>query len=238
MKQLNAEIAAERTADFLLARIPRIPQYVQTIEANLPTVIAIDAMRNGLLSLLDKKLAIDIWPELRTGTLRTTIFRREVRRGRDGHEEIYLIPDFAEYGFVHGYVALKPGRSTFASRLELRKANLAVLEFGSDVQLRIASMTETEKQKLVKILSWSHREAVRLISQAEEARRFFSNVAITTINGWSSQENCQVRIHLAMDDEAFHVGRDETSHFRLPWPPHFWNALTNLEPLSKASLAA
>lgn len=238
MSQLNAEIASERSTDFLLGRLPLIPQFGRTIEANLPTVRAIDTMRNNLLSLLDKTLAIDIWPEIKTGMLRTTIFRQEVRRGRGGQEEIHSIPDFADYGSVPGYIALKPERSTFGSRLEARKRNLEAIDFGADTQSKIASMTETDKHKIARILSWSHREAVRLISQAEEARRLFSKESIATINGWAKHENCPIQIHLAIDDDVLRVGRDETSHFKLPWPERFWDTLRGLDPLSKTALAA
>lgn len=235
MKQLNAEILSERNIEFLLARIPNIPSYLRTIDANLPTLRAIDGMRNAMLETLDKRLAINLWPHFNDGVLRKVLIQEEVRRGRDGSDEVHLVHHWADYAFVPGHIALKLERSTLASVLGARRQNLSTIDFGAEAATRVAAMTKPEQKAAVKILSWGHSEAARLIAKAGAIRRFFTKDAIGTVNGWAKQEDCPAPVHFALDDQYFYVGRSETSHFRIPWPENFWTVLKDLEPLSKAA---
>jgi len=237
MKQLNMAIEAERTADFLLTRIPRIPEYTQILESNLTPLAAIDEMLNRLLPLLDKTFALDLWPAVKTGVLRFVVIRREVRRAADGEEEVRTFADFENYGAISGYIALRPGKSTFASRLRAKIRNLEVINFGSEALARITTMTETEKRAAVKILTWAHKESRRYCGEAEEARRFFSRVTLATINGWSQKEGA-ITVHFAMDQEGFYIARDASqSHSFIKWPENFWNSIKELEPLTRTKAA-
>lgn len=239
MKQLNAEIESERNTEYLLARIPLIPQFLRTIDANMPTVVAIDAMRNRLVGLLDRTLAIDLWPHINSGVLQKLVFLEEIRRGRSGIEEVHVVPQYVDYGSVPGHIALKPGRSTLSSRLDARRKNLSVIDFGSETATRIVAMTEPEKQSVAKILSWAHKEANRLIAEALLVRRFFHQDSLATVNGWAQHENCPVGIHFILTNDGLGVGRfKDDAHSHLSWPANFWNVLTELELLAKASIAA
>jgi hypothetical protein len=232
MEQLNAEIEAERTAEFLLTRIPLIPDYIRVITNNLPVIEAIDAMLNQLRATLDKTFAIDLWPEVSRGLLRYVVMRNVVRRGLDGSEEVQTIPDYQDYGTIAGYSAVRPQNSRIASRLRMRINNLQTIDFGSETHSRIVSMTELEKKAAVKILSWAHGQANKLCNEAEEARQFFTPVTVGTVNGWAAQDGCPVRVHFITDDDGFHIARDPSqSHSRLPWPERFWGDLRQLEPL-------
>jgi hypothetical protein len=238
IKQLNTEIEAERRSDFLLTRIPRIAEYASIIEGNLPAVAAIDDMLNRFSYVIDRTFAFDLWPEVSTGLLRYTVTRREVRRAADGEEEVHTFRDFENYGTIDGFKALRPGSWRFAKKLQMRMENLRAIDFGTESPARIATMTEAEKQKAIKILSFAHREASRLLREAEEVRRFFAPVTIATVNGWSAQESAPIRIHLALDHDGLHVARDASQHHTLiRWPEHFWRQLTPLEPLTREKAA-
>jgi hypothetical protein len=238
MNQLNAEIEDQRTAEFLVARIPRIPDHLRVLNSNLPPLEAIDDMCNRLMSLLSKTFAIDLWPEAKTGTLRYVVMRKEIRRSRNGEQEEHTFADFENYGAIRGHIALKPGSSRFAARLRGKMSNLGVIDFGSEVEARIATMTETEKQAAVKILTWGHKESNRICAQAEEARRFFSQETVATINGWAQQEGCSTRIHLMLDGEGLHIARRANeSHSLIRWPKNFWTNIRSLDPLSQAQAA-
>jgi hypothetical protein len=238
MNQLNAEIEAERTANYLLARIPRIPEYLRVLNGNVPALAAIDDMLNRLNKMLTKTFNIDLWPEVNTGVLRYIVTRNEVQRSREGDLVDRTVSDFEDYGPVAGYVALKPSTSRFAKRVQQKMDNLDTINFGPDPLERIMAMTETEKQATVKILSWVHRETSRICQQAVEARSFFTPATLATINGWSEQDTVAYRVHFAMDAEGFHVARDANqNHSLIRWPENFWKNIQELEPLSQPSAA-
>lgn len=237
MDQLNAEIADQVTADFLLGRIPHIPGFLRIIDENLPVAGAIDQMQALLSTTLEKTLDINLWPHVDAGLLQTTILRTEVKRGRGGREETQTIPDFQDYGRIEGHIALRRSGFKLRSRLERFRSNLDIINFGAEAEARIVKMTETEKKAASKILSFAHSQAIKCISQAAEIRRFFAKETASTINGWAAEEHSPVRVHLAIDDDGFYVGREAKSHIQLKWPEHFWKTLRTLEPLSK-SIAA
>ena len=133
MEKLNAEIEAERTTDFLLTRLPKVPEYLHVLQFGMPALKAIDDMLNRLRALLDKTFAIDLWPHVSTGTSRYTVTRKELIQSRDGKEEERTFADFQDYGTINGYTAVAPGVSKFASRLGGRMHNLGVLDFGSEL---------------------------------------------------------------------------------------------------------
>src|ERR1700692_2774877 len=168
MEQLNTEIETERKASFLLTRIPRIPEYLRVISENVPALAAIDDMLNRLRKLLIETFDIDLWPEVKTGLLRYVVFRKEVRRSRLGDLEDATVPAFEDYGSIAGSIALKPGTSRFAMRVEQKIDNLATVNFGPDALTRVSTMTETEKQAAVKILTWAHKEAGKICREAAE----------------------------------------------------------------------
>ena len=222
----------------MLTRLPRIGEYVKVVEGNLPTVAAIDDMLNRLSYVLYTTFAFNLWPEVSTGLLRYTVVRNEVRRAADGEEGIHTVMDFENYGSIDGFKALRPGTSRLAKKLQMRMENLRAIDFGGEVPARIGAMTEAEKQKAIKILSWAHREASRLLNEAEEARRFFTPVTIATLNGWSALEGSPVRIHFALDNEGLHVARDAWQpHSLVRWPEHFGRQLIALEHLTRGKAA-
>lgn len=238
MEKLNAEIEAERTTDFLLTRLPKVPEYLHVLQFGMPALKAIDDMLNRLRALLDKTFAIDLWPHVSTGLLRYTVTRKELIQSRDGKEEERTFADFQDYGTINGYTAVAPGVSKFASRLGGRMHNLGVLDFGSELEARVLTMTETEMDRASKILSHCHKDCVHLCEQAEEARRFFAPVNVSTINGWSRQEGAALRIHLKLSEEGLYVARDaEQSHSFIRWPENFWSPIRKLEPLSRTQAA-
>jgi hypothetical protein len=172
-----------------------------------------------------------------TGTLRYIVQRRKIRRGRDGEEEIHTIPDFEDYGSISGYIALRPRQSKLAPRLHARIHNLKTIDFGAGVLQRIISMTETEKKAAVKILTWAHKNAKEICTEAAEARCFFAQETIATINGWSGRDGT-IPVHFAMDDKGSHVARHlSESHTLIRWPVNFWKNILQLEPLSRAQAA-
>jgi hypothetical protein len=238
MDRLNAEIEAERTVDFLLARIPLVPEYVRVFEANLPALEAVDEMLNRLRSLLDTTFGIDLWSEVKGGVLRCVVMRSELRRSSNGQEETHSFYDFQDYGTISGYIALRKSKSTLARQLRKSLDNLRVIDFGNEPAADIAAMTETEKEAAVKILTWVHGKASQIIGRGEEARRFFTPATVATINGWSQQEGCPIGIHFALDERGLHVARrPNEDHSLIQWPANFWNALQHLDPLSRARAA-
>jgi len=237
IKKLNSEIEAEKRADFLLTRIPRIPEYIRALHANLPAVEAIDSMLNQVRYALGVRFDIDLWPEVQTGVLRYVVERTEMRRGRDGEQYPHTFSDFENYGAIAGRIALRSGSSRMAKRLKDRMDNLELINFGPDPMTRIASMTEADKERAVKILTYGHNKARDICAEAEECRRFFRHDTIATINGWS-QKSGSTRVHFALDDEGFHIARDAEEHHTLVrWPPNFWNNIQQLEPLSRREAA-
>lgn len=238
MDQLNTEIKEEKTANFLLSLLPRIPEYVTPIAHNLPIVKAIDTLRNALIDTLSNKLAIELWPHVRLGMLQAAIVQTSTEENDEGEENVkrYIV-GFKDYALLPGYLALKPGHSTYYSRLDMVRQNLESIYYGDETSARIAAMSETDKARLVKILSFSHAKSLKLIAEAEDVRRFFSKLATSTLNNWALQEGSSVRVYFAADDKGFHVGREAKSHFVLPWPQDFWNTLRKPEPLSTALAA-
>jgi hypothetical protein len=99
-------------------------------------------------------------------------------------------------------------------------------------------MTETDKKRAIKILTYGHDKAFELCSEAEDARRFFTPVTIATINGWSQQSGVSIRVHFKMDDEGFHIARDAAEdHTLIRWATNFWNVIHHPERLKKSDAA-
>src|ERR1039458_5524674 len=94
-------------------------------------------------------------------------------------------------------------RSWLSKYLEFARHNLETIYFGDEAQVRIGAMTETEKAQLVKILSASHKQACKMIEQAEDVRRFFSKLVVSTLNNWAKQELSGVSLHLRYEDTGF-----------------------------------
>jgi hypothetical protein len=237
MRQLNAEIEAERTIDFLFTRIPRIRGYVRLLESDLPALEALDAMLNRLLPVLDKTFAIDLWPHVDGGTLRYIIQRREIRRGPGGEEEVHTFADFEDYGAISCYIALRPRQSRLAPRLRARIHNLQTVDFWADALARVTSITEPEKKAAVKILTWAHKDAKEICGEAVEVCGFFTPETLATINGWSERGE-MVAVHFAMNDKGFHLARHSSEpHTLFRWPEHLWKTVRQLEPLSRPEAA-
>lgn len=232
MKQLNDEIASDRRSSFLLSRVPQIPACVRLIERSLPTVAAIDALCRDVRYTLLQRLNLDVWHQVRDGFLRVPTTRPESMRSLDG--DLVHMLSYADYARIDGGLALKPSDARLAAELELRMRNLKDLAEGMKP---VETMTEKEKSKAAEIISWAHAGAKKRLADAIEMRRFFSKATIATMNSWAKHENAPYRMHFKMDDENFYIGRDETSHFAIPWPEHFWLHLNELDPLTK-SLAA
>jgi hypothetical protein len=238
MKQLNLEIELEKREDFLLTKLPLIPEFERVITNNLPVVEAIDEMLNRVRATLINTFAINLWPQVSTGQLRYIVMRRQVVRNAAGEEEVQSYPDFEEYGWIEGYEALKPQHSRFAPRLRGRVDNLRSLSFGKDTHSKVLTMTETEKKAATKVLSFCHNQLRKICDDAEHARRFFNQVTISTINGWAAKDTCETPVHFALSDEGFHIARaPQENHSLIPWPSSFWNNLQQLEPLTRPQAA-
>jgi hypothetical protein len=238
MKQLNTEIEAERTENFLLTRIPLIPDYIRTLQTNLPPIEALDQMLNKLQYTLYQTFGFTLWAHVETGILQCTVKRTELRRGRDGEEDLHEFDDFETYGAIAGFSALRPMNWRMAKRLSDRIRNFDLVNFGPDPLPRLSTMTELERRKVVKILTYAHNKARDICAEAEDARRFFTTATLSTINGWSQTEGSPERVHFAMDQEGFYVARDaEESHTRIRWPENFWNTILQLEFLTRSRAA-
>ena len=99
-------------------------------------------------------------------------------------------------------------------------------------------MMEPDKQKAVKILSYTHSEAQRICREAEEARQLFTPANIATVNGWSEHAGSPVRIHFALAADSFGVAREKSEdHTPIAWPENFWRNIQQLEPLSRGKAA-
>ncbi|MBS0535371.1 MAG: hypothetical protein JSR72_15040 [Proteobacteria bacterium] len=237
MELLESEIAEQRSTEYLLSRLPKIPDYIRTIDANLDIVAAIDQIRRELVLNLEQRLAIDLWSELKDGMLRYVVRTPRLVQRSDGKMDVAMSSEFRDFGRVDGHIALNPAARKLALNLSHRKENLLAIYPDGDIAESLRSMTEVEKKKISKILSGCHNQCNGLLEEAEVVRRFFSRVNASTINNWVQQDGVSLRVHLKFADDGFHVGRSETGYFLIKWPDKLWHTLTRLEPLSQPMAA-
>lgn len=236
MEQLNTEIRQQRSAEFLLSRAPRIPEFLSVIRANLPALAGIDEMVATLQHTLVERLDIDLWPHVRTGMLRAPIFSwAEVEEDGEIARKMFVVGE-RDFALLAGYTALKRQRG-FHGQLNDARRVFETLYSDGELLEHVGTMSEVDKHQAMKFFSNSHRHARKVIARAEAARQFFSKVSVATVNSWANLPHSPIALHLAVDEDGFHVGRSEKSHFLLKWPKNFWDHLRTLDPLSQASAA-
>jgi hypothetical protein len=229
--ELRAEQQREKDTRYLVANLPIVQNLVEAVNKALPIVTAVDEFRQTLLNRLETTLKIDLWREVRDGTLRVTVTRVETRQRADGTIYEHKVSDFSTYAIIDGSSILTPNARRFAPRLNTVAEHLEGL-----LAYRDADASDLERRKAAKLLSDCVRKLKDVFQEMTEARKFASVITTATIRRWSEQPGSPIRIYTERLDSSFYVGRRREEKLRIGLLPSFDLPLPDIPQLSETDL--
>lgn len=225
VENMRAEEAHRRSVEYLLQNLDKVPNALAAIDKALPTVRAVDDVKTALSHRLERLLNIRLWPHIREGVLRLITKETKIVKDRTGDERTVTTSDFRNYASLRGHLMLKPDSHALAPKLAATRKRLSFIDFGNEIEQRVAQMNEEERTKAARILSKSIEITKNLLQEANEMREFLSPISIATMNRWSRQEGCPEPVHIEREGTSFLIGTSEHNRLRLPVAPEFFSTL-------------
>jgi hypothetical protein len=238
LQAFRREEQQKKDIAYLLEHLGLVGEMIPTVEAAVPAVRALDAVRKTLRERLPRILKTDLWLQIRDGVLTVETEKEESYRKSDGTMGTRTVRREEIYGPIEGQIMLKPDAKPLAPRLAQTLAALHTLNMGTNYATRIHELTDEDRRKTAKVLGQCLSYTARTFREVEEARKFFSRATVGSLNGWNKREGCPIHIFVMVDGRDVYVGRNEHEHQRLTLPKEFTQVLGTLPRISNIDLAA
>ena len=214
LSALRVEQQRERDTHYLITNLPIVPQMLRVVGAAIPVATAIDVFRADLRAKLEKTLQLKLWPHMRDGQLRVQVRRREVRKHRDGSEQIYEVDDFETFAHLDGYDLLNPRLQRFLPRLNTISERLSEILF-DDPEAAIATLADDERQKIAKTLGYNLDRIRNTFNEMDAVRRFVSPATVATLRRWGAHDGSPITLHVERAGDNFYIGKRKEEQLRV-----------------------
>lgn len=217
-RQLEIERRRKQDSDYLLSKLPLLPNLIRIGDEVTPVARALDEFRESLL----EKLALDrlmLWDHVRDGgNLKFKERSQEFRRNSDGSMRVEEVEIDRVYAPLAGYEILNPARTSCAARLKSALRTLREYDYGDSWRTRLDAMDDQQRMKAAKSIGSAVTSVKTSLAKLETLRSFTNRVTINTLRGWGRHDGCPTPRFWEHQTDRITFGRSEYQNYAVPIP--------------------
>jgi hypothetical protein len=221
LDELRIRQQREKDTTYLLGARERHQVALASLRSARDVAGALDAFGESLRKTIYERLAMPVWPHVRTGVLEVTERRRETRVNPRNPTESHFVDVDApiRYGVLAGYEMLSPSLARLLPRFAKPIGTLEEMSAIDDWGSYVANLSDHDRHRVVGRLNQAIKAARSLRDRVIELRAFLSVVNISTLRTWGARSDSPVSIYARREADVLWIGRYEHARMKVLVPP-------------------